>query len=180
MDINILNFFQNFRSPGLDTFFKYFTALGDHGEIWILICGIFLFTKKYRKAGFLGLLALLIEAILVMIILKPLFMRLRPFEELGIDIIIKPPLGSSFPSGHAASSFAVAFVLYFNKVPYRKVILALATLMAFSRVYLYVHYPSDILFGLFIGLGIAILLKIYQKEIICFFKPIFVKMKLIK
>ena len=129
--------------------------------------------KKTRRGGFLGLVALAIEGILVMIVLKPMFERPRPYVLYNVPILIDPPLGSSFPSGHAAASFAVAFVLYFNRVPFRKTILVLAGLIAYSRLYLYVHYPSDILFGVFIALIIAILIRLYQDQIIGFTKKIY-------
>ena len=166
MDIAILNWLQNFTHPILDTFFMYFTRLGDHGELWIAICLIFMAKRKTRRAGFLGLVALLIEAVLVAVVLKPLFDRPRPYVTYDFPILIPSPSGSSFPSGHTASSFAVAFVLYFNRVPLRKTIIVLAGLMSYSRLYLYVHYPSDVLFGVFTALAIAILLKIYQDRII--------------
>lgn len=166
MDIYILNWLQQFSNSFLDWFFPAFTRLSDYGEIWIIICLVFMMKKKTRKAGFLGIVALIIEAILVMIVLKPMFDRPRPYVTYNVPILIPTPTGSSFPSGHAAASFAVAFVLYFNRVPYRKTIIALAALMAYSRLYLYVHYPSDVLFGIYIALAIAILLRIYQDQII--------------
>lgn len=177
MDIWLLNWLQQFSNDFLDNFFVFYTRLSDHGEIWIFICVLFLLSKKTRKAGFMGLLALLIEAILISFVLKPIFSRPRPYVTYGVDILIPPPLGTSFPSGHAAASFAVAFMLYFNRVPYRKTIIVLAGLMAYSRLYLYVHYPSDILFGIFTALAIAILLRIYQDKIISLTKRTYYKIK---
>lgn len=177
MDIWILNWLQQFTNEFLDVFFKGYTRLSDYGEIWIFICVVFLFFKKYRRAGFMGLVALLVEAVLITLILKPIFDRPRPYITYNVDILIPKPLGTSFPSGHAAASFSVAFMLYFNKVPFRKTIMFMAALMAYSRLYLYVHYPSDILFGIFVALAIAILLKIYQDAIIRFVKRIYFKIK---
>ena len=177
MDMTILNFLQQFTHPILDAFFVFFTRIGDYGELWIFICLLFMLKKNTRRAGFLGIVALIIEAILVMVVLKPMFDRPRPYIVNDFPILIPTPSGSSFPSGHTAASFAVAFVLYFNKVPYRKTIMVLAGLMAYSRLYLYVHYPSDILFGIFVALLIAILLKIYQDNIIRFTKNFYYKIK---
>ncbi len=177
MDMTILNFLQQFTHPILDAFFVFFTRIGDYGELWIFICLLFMLKKNTRRAGFLGIVALIIEAILVMVVLKPMFDRPRPYIVNDFPIVISTPSGSSFPSGHTAASFAVAFVLYFNKVPYRKTIMVLAGLMAYSRLYLYVHYPSDILFGIFVALLIAILLKIYQDNIIRFTKNFYYKIK---
>ena len=177
MDMTILNFLQQFTHPILDAFFVFLTRIGDYGELWIFICLLFMLKKNTRRAGFLGIVALIIEAILVMVVLKPIFDRPRPYIVNDFPIVISTPSGSSFPSGHTAASFAVAFVLYFNKVPYRKTIMVLAGLMAYSRLYLYVHYPSDILFGIFVALLIAILLKIYQDNIIRFTKNFYYKIK---
>ena len=172
MDMTILNFLQQFTHPILDAFFVFLTRIGDYGELWIFICLLFMLKKNTRRAGFLGIVALIIEAILVMVVLKPMFDRPRPYIVNDFPIVIPTPSGSSFPSGHTAASFAVAFILYFNRVPCRKTILFLSGLMSYSRLYLYVHYPSDILFGVFIALLIAILLRIYQDNIISFTKKI--------
>lgn len=177
MDMTILNFLQQFTHPILDAFFVFLTRIGDYGELWVFICLLFMLKKNTRRAGFLGIVALIIEAILVMVVLKPMFDRPRPYIVNDFPIVIPTPSGSSFPSGHTAASFAVAFVLYFNKVPYRKTIMVLAGLMTYSRLYLYVHYPSDILFGIFVALLIAILLKIYQDNIIRFTKNFYYKIK---
>ncbi|NLL74402.1 MAG: phosphatase PAP2 family protein [Erysipelothrix sp.] len=167
MDVKVLFWIQSLRIPFLDYFFKYFTVLGNHGEIWFAMIFIFACFKKTRRAAYLAFIALAIELLIVSVIMKPMIMRPRPFITYDtVELLIKAPGGSSFPSGHAASSIAVAFVFYFNKVKFRKVIMVLALLMAFSRVYLFVHYPSDVLFGFFTGVAIAMLLKLYQDQII--------------
>lgn len=173
MDVRLLFWVQQFRNPFLDFFFKYLTMMGNHAELWFFIIFVLACFKKTRRAAYLALIALVIEVIIVSVIMKPLIMRPRPFMTYPYDLIIAPPSGSSFPSGHAASSIAVAFVLYFNKVKFRKVIMALGVLMAVSRVYLFVHYPSDVLFGFFTGVGIAMLLRKNQDPIIMQTKKIY-------
>ena len=175
MVIALLNWIQQFSNEFLDVFFKVFTRLSDYGEMWIVICLILVLFKKTRKAGFLGLLALLIEAILVMFVLKPMFNRPRPYITYNVPILIPTPSGSSFPSGHSAASFAVAFMLYFKNVPFKKTIMGLAALMAYSRLYLYVHYPSDIVGGFLIALAIVLLLLKFEEPIIKWFKRPFIK-----
>lgn len=151
MEINILNWIQSFANDFWDTFFIFYTRLGDHGEIWIAIIILLLLRKKTRIIGIIALISLITEFILVDTIIKPIVMRPRPFETTGFEILISKPRGSSFPSGHSASSFAVASVYFLSKLKGRYFILFAATVMAFSRVYLYVHYPSDVLAGSILG-----------------------------
>ena len=123
--------------------------LGNNGIIWIIIATILIINKKYRKIGFMALGALILSSILGEEILKHVFKRIRPST---VNLLIARPLSYSFPSGHTTSSFAVAGVLakYFKK--YALGFLSLASLIAFSRLYLYVHYPTDILAGTVLGL----------------------------
>lgn len=170
MELQILDMIQSIRIPILDKFFVVFTTLGNHGEIWFAIIIVMLFTKKYRKIAIFAIAALLLEVVMVEGIIKNIFARPRPFIADGsFQLLIPIPSGYSFPSGHTASSFAIAGVLWFNKVPYRKTIMTLAALMGFSRLYLYVHYPSDVIVGAILGLLIGwvvvyIQRKYYTKE----------------
>ncbi|QIK56624.1 phosphatase PAP2 family protein [Erysipelothrix sp. HDW6A] len=155
MELDILLWLQSLRTPLLDAFFTFYTRLGDHGELWILISALFLINKKTRTIGVLALLALVIEFVTVDFMLKPLVMRDRPFITHPLDILIEIPRGSSFPSGHTASSFAVAGVLLFNKIKGKWIAITLAAIMGLSRMYLFVHYPTDVLVGCIWGLIVA-------------------------
>lgn len=162
MELSILNWIQTLRTPMLDRFSALFTSLGDHGEIWFIILLILFVMKKTRKVAILGLIAISVEVVLISGIIKPIVMRPRPFYANPVDLIISVPRGSSFPSGHAASSFAVAMILYFNNIKYKPIYISLAILMAFSRLYAYVHYPSDVLVGTLLGIFIAYEVTKYQ------------------
>lgn len=169
MELDILLWLQSLRTPLFDAFFTFYTRLGDHGELWILIGLLLLTNKKTRSIGIIALLALAIEFVTVDFMLKPLVMRDRPFITHPLDILIEIPRGSSFPSGHTASSFAVAGVLLFNKVKGKWIAIALATIMGLSRMYLFVHYPTDVLVGCLWGLIVAYSVTIiyrnkYQNE----------------
>ncbi|CAH2760749.1 phosphatase PAP2 family protein [Erysipelothrix amsterdamensis] len=159
----------------LDRFFALFTSLGDHGEIWFIILLILFVMKKTRKVAILGLLAISIEVVLISGIIKPIVMRPRPFYANPVDLIIPVPRGSSFPSGHAASSFAVAMVLYFNNIKHKPIYISLAILMAFSRLYAYVHYPSDVLVGTVLGIFIAYEVTKYQDVLLKIMNSILVR-----
>lgn len=164
---------DNLSSPFMDKLMVFFTRLGDSGLIWVTICALLLISKKTRYVGFIALVSLLFSQISVNFILKDLFQRGRPFVNFPeMEILIERLDTYSFPSGHTASSFAAAFVFgkYFDK-PYSTLAYILAILISFSRMYLYVHYPSDVFFGFIIGLlcsALAVLLfdnyKKYQER----------------
>ncbi len=155
MDILISNFFFNNQIEILNNFFSYITKLGDYGIIWITLSIILLLNKKTRIFGILCLITLLIEYTINDLVIKQLVMRPRPFIELNITPIITKPSGYSFPSGHAASSFSIATLFYLYKHKLKWPILILATLIAFSRIYLLVHYTSDVICGSILGFIIA-------------------------
>lgn len=149
----LLYIHNNMHSPILDKVMVGITSLGNGGMVWIIIAAILLLNKKYRKIGVMVIVALLLTTILGEGILKHIVGRLRPSNEiLNSSGLISKPLSYSFPSGHTASAFAAAGILakYFKK--YSALIFTLAVLIAFSRLYLYVHYPTDVLAGLFLGL----------------------------
>jgi len=144
--------------PALDIIMTFFTHLGDEGIIWIVVAVVLLFFKKYRKFGIMMVIALVLSLIINDGILKPLFARPRPFMleawagKFNYPNLIKRPTDYSFPSGHTSSSFAAAVVLLFTrKKRFSIPALILAFLIAFSRVYLHVHYATDIFAGILVG-----------------------------
>ncbi|GAB6169379.1 phosphatase PAP2 family protein [Clostridium carnis] len=153
IDISILMIIREYlSSPLMDKVMKILSTLGNIGFIWIVIGIILLLNKKYRKIGIILLLSLLLGSILGEGIIKKLVQRPRPFLNLeNITLIINAPSTYSFPSGHTASSFAAAVVLgkYFEKEKY--IFYLLACGIAFSRMYLFVHYPSDVVAGIILG-----------------------------
>jgi len=154
IDMGILQFINNnLQNPILDKLMPSVTSLGDGGMIWILISIILMLSKKYRRVGVLSILALILSTVTGELILKNLIQRPRPFYEFpNIQLLIDKPGSYSFPSGHTASSFAVAGVIGVLIKKYRISIMILAGIMAFSRLYLFVHYPTDILGGIILGL----------------------------
>lgn len=152
-DFSLLDAIQsNLRTVWLDTIFPYLTKLGDAGIIWILLTVVFLCIPSKRRTGITLAVALVIDLILCNGILKPLVARIRPYDlHHGINLLIAAPTDYSFPSGHTAASFAAASVLIYRKDRLWIPALVLAVLIAFSRLYLYVHYPTDVLFGIVVG-----------------------------
>lgn len=165
IDIEILNLIQNLKSPLMDKTMTTITALGNMGIFWILLILIFLTSKEYKKLGKLMLFCLLVNTIIVNLILKPAVGRVRPFEIVdGIKLLVLKPQDPSFPSGHSAISFCMlTVILFFSKSKPLKIMSSvLSILIAFSRLYLYVHFPSDVFCGIIIGVLTSIFtLKFY-------------------
>lgn len=153
-DNTILQFIQNnMHGYIMNKFMILMTSLGNMGVIWIAISFVLMVTKKYRKIGYMTLTAVILGFILGEGILKHLFERPRPFIVVDtVKILVSKPITSSFPSGHTTAAFAASGVLsrYFKK--YASGFWILALLIAFSRLYLYVHYPTDVLAGVVLGL----------------------------
>lgn len=169
IDFTILDFIQTLRSPVSDAVFSFITRLGDSGFIWILTALIMLCFKKTRKCGIIVAIALIIGTIAGNLILKNLFARERPFilnPDMVENIIISLPSGYSFPSGHTRSSFEAAFAIFLCNKKWGIPALILAALIGFSRNYLYVHYPTDVIAGAILGIVIGFASYfIYQKLI---------------
>lgn len=155
LEDGILLFVQDsVRCSILTPFFVFVTRLGDRGFIWIVFSLLLLLSPKTRKTGCMGLLALLFSLLVNNLFLKNLVERSRPFDVIqALTPLIAGPRDFSFPSGHTASSFAAAGV-FFCRLPRRLGVpaLILAALIGISRLYVGVHYPSDVLFGMLSGL----------------------------
>lgn len=155
---NALLFIQEYlRYPVLDDIMVFITRLGDKGFIWIVFGIIFLFPRKTRRAAVLSLVSLACAHLLCNEVIKDYVCRIRPYEVLeGLRILVATPSDYSFPSGHAMCSFAAAIV-YFRHQP-RKLgvpMLVIAIVIAVSRLYIGVHYPSDVIIGALLGTIIA-------------------------
>ena len=144
-ELEILNQIQKLHTPVLDKIMVFITNLGSAGIIWIILTLVCLIIPRTRKVGWVMTASLIVDLILCNGILKNLVARTRPCDvNKSIQLLIKRPWDYSFPSGHTAASFASVTALYLA--------LALGCVIAFSRMYLYVHYPTDILGGVIIGI----------------------------
>jgi len=165
IDFNILEYIRaNMTSEFLDKIMPFITILGSGGFIWIIIAFIFIVKKKFRKDGFLLICSLLFCLLIGNLTLKPLVARIRPCDiNTAVTLLIERPTDFSFPSGHTMTSFASTLVIFNANKKMGFAALVLASLIAFSRLYLYVHFPSDIIAGLAIGLLISISVINYYK-----------------
>ena len=153
-DLNLLKLINEiFYFPAADWIMKFISSLGNGGFIWILLAVTLLCFKKTRRMGAAISMALIFSLIVGNILLKPIISRVRPFNfDPTIIPLISPPTDFSFPSGHTQSSFAAASALFFHNKKAGIPALMLALLIAFSRLYIMVHYPGDVLAGIIIGI----------------------------
>lgn len=155
IDIRILDYIQeHLRNGFFDKFFSVITHLADKGIFWILLALVLLCFKRTRRTGFCMAIALVLGVIFGNLLLKPLIARIRPYDlnpHMWPGLVGKPD-DFSFPSGHTLASFggATALCRVNRKAGIPAIILA--ALIMLSRVYLYVHYPSDVLTGMLMGI----------------------------
>lgn len=143
-------------NPLSDKVWLFFTHIGDYGLLWILMIVALLVYPKTRRIGIICSLAFVLGVIITNGLLKNIVERARPYNYRDIVLLIKEPDSYSFPSGHTTASFAVTFVLLKEKLRLNHIniyipTLAIAALVAFSRMYLFVHFPSDIIAAIIIG-----------------------------
>lgn len=166
IDLAIMHWVQDVMHNGfLDAVMAALSFIGNHGLIWIIIGIVLVIFKKTRYAGIVMLSALAFGFLMGEGILKHLVNRPRPFVDYpefvpGISL----PSGSSFPSGHSCAGFACSTVMMVKNRKIGIPMLVLAVLIAFSRIYNFVHFPSDVLCGMLLGvLSAVLILFIYSK-----------------
>lgn len=158
IDWIILDEIQNiFHSGFMDWLMPKITALGDAGMIWIIIGIVLLVSRKHRKIGFLVLIGLLLGLIIGNGIVKNLVARPRPcWINCDFQLLIPVPKDYSFPSGHTQAAVIATTMITLYKRKWGWIVIPFAMAIAFSRLYLYVHFPTDVLGGAFMGLVIGL------------------------
>lgn len=167
IDFKILDFIQkHFSCRFLDFLMPKITFLGNEGLIWILTAVVMLFLAKYRKTGIMVGLGLLEGVIIGNVLLKNLIARERPcWINDTVTMLISIPRDYSFPSGHTLSSFIAATIIMHHDKRMGIAAYVLASMIAFSRLYLYVHFPSDVFAGVLIGIIIGIVSNVISNNI---------------
>ena len=157
-EFSFLYFLQELHNPILDKIMVFVTKLGDGGLLWIGLAIVMLFFKKYRKCAVSIGIALVFKELLGNMILKELIMRERPcWIDPTVELLIKSPSSFSFPSGHTFDAFAASFTIFLNHKKEGIAAMIMAVFIAFSRMYVFVHFPTDILGGMILGIGVAVL-----------------------
>ena len=164
-DLNVFQWIQGIRNGFLDTLMVGVTTLGNAGAIFIILGFVLLFTKKHRKAGLAVLVALIVMLLCSDLFLKEFFARARPFNlfesnpekyaiwgtEYTFPELVHKPSSYSFPSGHTASAFAAAIALLMHSRKWGIPTMIFAAVMGFSRIYVQVHYCTDVFGGIVAG-----------------------------
>ncbi|MDD3394122.1 MAG: phosphatase PAP2 family protein [Anaerotignum sp.] len=174
IDITILTGIRNFfdapwvGKPWLDNLMMYISVLGNNGLVWITLAILFLLAgnrkNQWRTGGLLLLLCLGANALVCNAVLKPLVARMRPYDLLGYEVLVPHLSDFSFPSGHTAASFAAATAIYAMNKKCGIAAYIFAAVMGFSRLYLGVHFPTDVLAGALLGwLVAAITIYVYRR-----------------
>ena len=156
MELAVLNWIQTLRTDWLDGVMVFVSTLGDAGAVWIVLALTLLCFPRTRRVGLTVALALVLDVIVCNGVLKPLFDRVRPcVVNPAVELLVACPSDASFPSGHTAASFAAVSALVAAGSRLWIPGLVLAVLIAVSRLYLYVHWPTDVLAGALLGWGLG-------------------------
>lgn len=153
MELDFLYLLQNLHNDLLNTIMVFITSLGDGGIVWLSMAVVMLVFKKTRLCGITIMAGMALSLLLGNLFLKNVIARPRPCAvDSTVKLLIPYPSEYSFPSGHTLHGFtaATAIFLYFKKAGIGALLLAAA--IAFSRMYLFVHYPTDILGGILLGI----------------------------
>lgn len=156
IDASILNWVQTHtKTAMMDSVMLFFTRLGDRGAIWIIYAVVCACSAKLRQVGIHLTMCVSACAFLGNFAIKPMFGRTRPCNiDRGRSMLLSRPEDSSFPSCHTMTSFAAAVVTAWQAGGFLGVTsFVLASAISFSRVYLYVHYPSDVVAGMALGIA---------------------------
>ena len=155
------------RTELLDTFFMFVTRIaGSYGQLWVIVGLIMLFFRKTRMTGIAVLISYICVFVIGQTILKNLIARPRPCQiDLDFPMLVARPSSSSFPSTHSAWAFGGATAIFMNHKKAGIAAFAVAALIAFSRLYMFLHFPTDVLAGIVFGACMGVIAVIICREI---------------
>ena len=152
-EVELLSAPQRIHTPWLDRIMVFFTTLANHGELWLFLAFLFLCVPRTRRLGLGMFLSIGLGFITGNLILKNLFARSRPcWVRPEVPLLVRSPGDYSFPSGHTLVSFEGAVSIWYHDRRWGAAALAAAAVIAFSRLYLFVHFPTDVGAGLLLGI----------------------------
>lgn len=166
-EYSLLYALQGIHNPILDVIMSFVSNLGNAGAFWIALSVVFMIPKKTRKIGFQMFVSIAITFIIGNLVLKNLVGRARPCQippHDAVALLVKIPTDYSFPSGHSMNGMTASVALLCNDKRFGIPAVILAVIIAFSRLYNFVHFPTDVLFGAVLGIVIALIVdKIFAK-----------------
>lgn len=165
LDFSILYSIQNLKCDFLDGLCSFLSVAFDKGIGWFAICAVLLIFKKTRFAGVVMLISVGLTFLTGELFIKNTVCRVRPCnQDLSVLLPVSRPSSFSFPSGHTGSSFAAAVSLFLCNKKLGSAALTLATVIALSRLYLFVHFPTDVLVGAILGTIFAVVCVILLRK----------------
>lgn len=169
-ELGILDWIRStLQTPFLDVLVPAFTMLGNGGWIWIVISILLMCFPKHRRAGITLAVGLICQLVVCNLFLKNLIARDRPcWLAEGVELLIENPTDFSFPSGHTMVSFIAATILAMYNRKWGYVAFPVAALMGFTRLYLYVHFPTDVFAGAVLGILAGIAVTVLMKKLFAF------------
>ncbi len=166
MELEFLHMLQGWHNDVLNAIMVFITTLGNGGMLWIALGLVLAIIPKTRKCGILVLISMAFSFLLGNLILKNLIARPRPFHvDDSVTLLIPKPGEYSFPSGHTLNSFTASVMIFLHYKKPGIAALVVAALIGFSRMYLFVHYPTDILGGIVLGIFDAVLVYMVAKKV---------------
>ena len=164
---------QEIHAPWLDKIMTFITTIGNSGvyNIWVIAGVVMLIFKKTRRAGIQSLITIGITALIGNLGIKEWVARLRPCDiDTSVQLLIHRPTSYSFPSGHSLNSLSAAMAIFFNNKKIGIPAVILAVLIGLSRLYHFVHFPTDVLAGFVLAIIVAYLIHLLFNKIIASFK----------
>lgn len=172
-EFSILNYIQNnIRNDWLDMIMPVISMLGTAGALWIVMALGSLFFKKTREFGKTLTFTLLFDVIPCLFTFKPIVNRIRPYDlNSTVQLIVRPEIDASFPSGHTFFAFSAATICFIYNKKLGVCMYCLAAMIALSRLYLYVHFPTDVICGAVFGI-LSSIAAYYMEKLILKKKPV--------
>ena len=171
-ELGVLEWFESIHGTALDQFMVAVTNSATSGLIWFAIGFLMTCTRRWRRCGVSVVVAMVLAYIVVDILLKPTVCRERPFAVEDFQLLIPPPENWSFPSGHTASAFAGATAVLIHDRRWGAVAMVYAALVGISRLYLCVHWPTDVIAGALIGIAVAFLAVWFMSRWVPYFRDL--------
>lgn len=171
-ELDVLQWFDSVHGPVLDSLMLGITYSGTSGLIWFALGFLMTCSPRWRRCGVSVIVAVAVAHIVVDLVMKPAFCRDRPFSVEDFELLVPAPADWSFPSGHTAYAFAGATAVLIHDRRWGCVAIVYAVLMGVSRMYLCVHWPTDVIAGALIGTAVAFLAVWFMSRWIPYFRDL--------
>ena len=164
IELDLLMGIHSVSSPVLDQVMLGITYASTHAALWLVMSALMMCTRRYHKAGMAIIVAVAVAYVVGDLIFKPMIARDRPCALADFTLLVPIPETYSFPSGHTMSSFAAATALLMFHRREGCIAMVFAALVGLSRLYLFVHWPTDVLAGAFLGIAVAYLVVRFMER----------------